>query len=258
MSRNPVYLREKGGWGKPNPFYETVRRYSPFVVIGAIFFGLCAGWSNPALFAANNDLAVFYCFLCLPGILLTGLTMFGSFMAPALTAPSISMEVDKGTWEMLRVTPLSARSIVLAKLFGGLSRLRILWPTLFAVSLLQGVIWVCSLTMMGGRLALFGAALGVSATVRPWLEVLFAGIAGMVASTRVKSATMALVATYTAVVLMKLINSSLLWYGVSSLFDWQETGLVVSTVGPTAVYGIAVLGLFWSLIKLADGVGLEQ
>ncbi len=258
LPQNPVYLREKGGWGEPNPFYEAARRYSPFVIIGALFFGLCAGWSNPALFAGNDALIIFWCFLCLPGILLTGLTMFGSFMAPALTAPAISMEVDKGTWEMLRVTPMSTRSIVMAKLLGALARLRILWPTLFAVSLLQGVILVCSLTLAGGQLALFGAALGVSATIRPWLEILFAAMAGMVASTRVKTATMALVAAYTAVVLMKLINNSLLWLAVSSLFDLDEAGILISALGPTAVYAVAVVALFVSLFWLADGVGLER
>lgn len=250
LPQNPVYQRERGGWGKPNPFYDTLSRYSPFVILGAILFGLCAGTSNPALLAGNDALIAFWCFLCLPGILLNGLTMFGTLMAPALTAPTISMELDRGTWDILRATPLPTRSIVLAKLFGALARLRI-WPVLFAVSLLQGLLIACSMTFASGSLAIWGAALGATTAVRPWLEILFAGFMGMFASTRVRSATMALAGSYTAVVLVKLFNSSLLWLAISSLFELDETALVISGVGPTAVYALAIVLLGLTLLRQA-------
>lgn len=255
LPQNPIYRREQGNWGEPNPVYEKLRRYSPFVVMGAIFLGLCAGWGNPALFANNNnELVAFWCFLCLPSILLTGLTMFGSFMAPALTAPAVSIEIDKGTWDLLRVTPMSTRSIVIAKMFGGLSRLRIIWPLMFAVSLLQGLILVCSVALTDGRIALFGAALGVTAILRPWLEVLFAAVVGMAASIRVRTATMALVASYTAVGLMKLINNSLLWLAVGSLFNLEGIGLLISTLGPTAFYLLANIFFWLVLIRQAKNI----
>lgn len=257
LKNHPIYLRERGGWGKPNRFYDSLSRYSPFVVMGAILFGVCAGSSNPALWAGNEALVAFWCFLCLPGIVLNGLTLFGMFMAPALTAPTISMELDRGTWDILRATPLSTRSIVLAKLFGALARLRI-WPILFALSLLQGLLLTCSLvfalsTASGDLAAFSGVVVGVTSAVRPWLEILFAAFVGMVASTLVKSATTALAASYTAVALTKLFNSSLVWMGIASVFDLHESlVLVASGVGPTAVYMVAIVGLWIGLLRQAD------
>ena len=260
LKNSPIYQRERGGWGKPNQFYDSLSRYSPFVVMGAILFGVCAGSSNPALLSGNEALYAFWCLLCLPGIVLNGLTLFGMFMAPALTAPTISMELDRGTWDILRVTPLSTRAIILAKLFGALARLRI-WPILFALSLLHGLLLTCSTlfalgTESGSSTALGGVIVGVTSAVRPWLEVLFAGFVGMIASTLVKSATTALVASYTAVVLTKLFNSSLIWLGVASLFDTSDLlPFVLSGLGPTAVYIVAIVGLWVGLLRQADRLG---
>ncbi len=261
LPQNPVYQRERGGWGKPNQFYDNLSRFSPFVVLAAIVFGLCAGSANPALLAGNEALLAFYCFLCLPGILLNGLTMFGMLMAPALTAPTISMELDRGTWDILRATPLSTRSIVLAKLFGALGRLRI-WPILFALSLLQGLMLTCSLTFADvsfgsgianeSSLSIWGAAVGVTAVIRPFLEILFAGFTGMYISTRLHSSTTALAGSYTAVVLMRVFNSSLLWLAVSSVFKLNEGSFIVSSVGPTIVYVLAVIAVLLGLMRQAD------
>jgi hypothetical protein len=257
LKNHPVYQRERGGWGQPNRFYDSLSRYSPFVVMGAILLGVCAGSSNPALLAGNEALVAFWCFLCLPGIVLNGVTLFGMFMAPALTAPTISMELDRGTWDILRATPLTTRSIILAKLFGALARLRI-WPLLFALSLLQGLLLTCSLvfalsTEPGGSAALGGIIVGVTAAIRPWLEILFAAFVGMVASTLVKSATTALAASYTAVALTKLFNSSLVWMGIASLFDQSDVfPFMLSGLGPTAVYVVAIVGLWVGLLRQAD------
>ncbi len=259
LPQNPVYQRERGGWGKPNQFYDNLSRFSPFVVLGAIVFGICAGSSNPALLAGNEALIAVYCLLCLPGILLNGLTMFGMLMAPALTAPTISMELDRGTWDILRATPLTTRSIVMAKLFGALGRLRI-WPVLFALSLLQGLLITGSMIFAGSAetgspLAIWAAALGAAATVRPWLEVLFAGFTGMYVSTRLHSSTTALAGSYTAVVLIRVFNSSLLWLAVANLFELDEAAFVVSGVGPAAVYLLAIGGLWIGLMRQADRMG---
>lgn len=254
LTNSPVYRRERGGWGKPNQFYENLSRFSPFIILGAIIFGICAGFSNPALLSGNDAIFAFYCLLCLPGILLNGVTMFGMLMAPALTAPTISMELDRGTWDILRATPLSTRSIIMAKLFGALGRLRI-WPILFALSLLQGLLITCSMTFAGKNLAIWGAIWGATSAIRPWLEVLFAGFTGMYISTRLHSSTTALAGSYTAVVLMRVVNSSLLWLGVSSLFELDEVGYAISGVGPTAVYLLAIGGLWIGLMRQADRMG---
>lgn len=257
LKNHPVYQRERGGWGKPNRFYDSLSRYSPFVVMGAILLGVCAGGSNPALLAGNEALMAFWCLLCLPGMVLNGVTLFGLFMAPALTAPTISMERDRGTWDILRSTPLATRSIILAKLLGALARLRI-WPILFALSLLQGLLLTCSTlfalgTDGGNSAALSGVVVGLTSAIRPWLEILFAASVGMLASTLVKSATTALAASYTAVILTKLFNSSLIWLGIGNLVGADEIfSFALSGLGPTAVYVVAIVGLFVGLLRQAD------
>ena len=253
LPQNPVYLRERGSWGNPNPFFDNLKRFSPFILIGTISLGLCAGY-NPSLLAGfeNDDaLVLIWCLVCLPGVLLSMLTIFASLMVPALTAPAISMEQDRGTWDVLRMTPYSTNTILLAKLFGALSRLRI-WPVLFVLTLLQGMMMACLMTLAGGETAVFGWLLGLSTMIRPWLEILFAAFTGMYFSTLVRSATVALASAYTAVILFKLINSSGIWVLAGSLLDINQTLLIVSgTIGPVILYASAVLLLWMGILGQA-------
>lgn len=227
------------------------------MVIGAVLLGVCAGSANPTLFSGNDDLIVAACFLCLPGFLLTAVSLYGQFMAPALTAPTISLERAAGTWDILRMTPVPMRTIMLGKLLGALSRLRI-WPLLFALSLLQGGILAASVSLFGGQQALWGWLLGLATMLRPWAEVIFAACIGLYVSTVVESAMMALVGAYTAVVLLKLFNSSGLWLAAALLTEAGETAaLVLPTIGPVIVYGLAItavgFGLFQQAKKLNYG-----
>ena len=253
LNENPIYLREKGSWGNPNPFYETLRRYSPFVVMGAIVLGLCAG-TNPALLGATeeDELFAFICVLCLPGALLSMLTIYGSFMAPALTAPTISLEVDRGTWDILRLTPHSTATILLAKLFGGLARLRI-WRVMLALSGFQAMMMVCVLTFTAGTTAVSGLLIGLGALIRPWVEVLFAAFIGMYISTWVKSARMALAGSYVSVVLLKVISNSAIWLGIWSLLSTDDSSVLTGSIlSPALVYGTAVLLLWWGIVRQAN------
>ena len=255
LNENPVYLREKGSWGgNPNPFYETLRRYSPFVVMAAIVLGLCAG-TNPALLGstvANEEFFIFICVLCLPGTLLSMLTIYGSFMAPALTAPSISMEMDQGTWDILRLTPYSTPSILLAKLFGSLSRLPI-WKALLALSLFQSLILFCILSALTEGSFISGLLLGTGTLLRPWVEVLFAAFVGMYISTWVRSSTYALAGSYTLVIIMKMVSNNAIWLGIWSLFNVGEGGtLAGSVLSPAILYGTAVLFLWWGIVRQAN------
>lgn len=241
LRQHPVYLREKGAWGRANPYYATLRRYSPLAVMAALVLGVCGATGNPALFAADEDLLLVWCLMCLPGMALTSLVLFGSLMLPALTAPSVSHEVTTGTWEILCVTPISRRQIVLAKMFGALARLRLLWIGLFALSLFQGAVMMCSVTLTAPTLALWGWLLGLNVIIRPWLELFFAALAGMLSSLWVRSAVMALVASYTAVLLGKLLNNSLLWLLMAGWFSEGRTTLLVSSLVPTMNYALLVL-----------------
>ncbi len=253
LNENPIYLREKGSWGNPNPFYETLRRYSPFVVMGAILFGLCAG-TNPVLLggaAEDDELFIFICLLCLPGALLSMLTIYGSFMAPALTAPTISMERDRGTWDILRLTPHTTASILLAKLLGGLSRLPI-WRVMLILSGFQAVMMFCVLSFVAGGTAVSGFFIGLGALIRPWVEVLFAAFIGMYLSTWVRSATYALAGSYTIVVLMKAFSNSGIWLAIWSLFGVNDGGVLTGSIlSPALVYGTAVILLWWGILRQA-------
>ncbi len=258
LQQNPIYQRERGGWGSSNRYYANLSRYSPFIILAVIILGICSAL-NPAIYTgieAADTLAAVWVLLCLPGLLLTMLTLYGSLMAPALTAPLISAERAHQTWDVLRTTPYSLNTILLAKLFGALSRLRI-WPVLFLLTLFQGFATFCLLVLAGSNVAAYSWLVGLIVLTRPWLEILFAAFAGMFISTVVRSASNALVAAYTTVVLFKLLNSSAAWlvitnyYGEASSFSY-----IVTLAGPTLVYGTAVLLLWLGIVrqarKLAD------
>lgn len=250
LPNNPIYRREKGEWGQANPYYAALTRYSPLLILGIIFLGFCGGISNTSLFVGNEDLLAVYCLICIPGILIAIVSLYGTLMAPVVTAPLISMERGHGTWDILRVTPQSTRSILLAKLFGGLARLRI-WPFLLGLSLLQGVVMAFSITIAGESLILWGVPLGLATFLRPWLEILFAGFVGMVASLWLTSAMTALIAAYTAVFLMKLFNSSALWSLLALALEAYQP-IIWSTIGPLIIYILALLillGLLWQRAK---------
>jgi hypothetical protein len=68
---------------------------------------------------------------------------------------------------------------------------------------------------------------------------------------------MALSASYIAVVLMKLINGSLTWTAVLGLFNQYEAILWASSVGPTAVYALAVALLWWGIGWRAERMSEE-
>ncbi|MBE2223159.1 MAG: hypothetical protein IAF02_16575 [Anaerolineae bacterium] len=257
LKQNPVYLRETGVWGNPNPFYQQITRFSPFIIIGVISLGICGGATNPALFTGNDEMFAAACFICLPGFLITAVTLYAQIMAPALTAPTISTERMGGTWDILRTTPLSLESIFLAKLFGSLSRLRI-WLILFVMTLLQGSIMACSITVFGGKLAWWGSLVGLATMLRPWLEIIFAAFVGMYASTLAGSVMMALVGAYSAVVLVKLFNSSGMWLAVSFLANLHETwSLLLTVLAPLVIYILLITAVWLGLLQQAKKLRTE-
>ena len=257
LRQNPVYLRETGAWGNPNPFYQQITRFSPFIIIGVLSLGICGGVSNPALFAGNDELLAAACFICLPGFLITAVTLYAQIMAPALTAPTISMERAAGTWDILRTTPMSTNAIFMAKLFGSLSRLRI-WLVLFALTLLQGGIMACSLTLFSGENAAWGIVVGAATTLKPWLEIIFAAFAGMYASTLASSAMMALVAAYGAVVFVKIFNSSGLWLAITFLAELDDpASLLMPTLGPIVIYILLITAVWLGLYQQAKKLRTE-
>jgi ABC-type transport system involved in multi-copper enzyme maturation permease subunit len=240
---NPIYLRERGEWGRANPFYERLARYWPLVALGALILGFCAAAGNPAIASGNELIAGLWCLLCFPNMLSAVLTLYGSFMLPALTAPSVSMELDRGTWDILRATPYPDRTILRAKLWGAMGRLRIWWLLLIAGGL-QGAAAACFFAISAPAEAVWAAVIGPAVVARPVAEVLFAGCLGFYFSTRIRSAMTALAAAYGGVFVLKLLNNSGVWTLIGRGLALEEGGqFVMGVVVPAAVYGILIIAL---------------
>lgn len=263
LDENPIYRRERGDWGRPNPYYNNLARFTPFIVLGALAVGACTAWLNPLYMSQVNEAFIVSCLLCLPGILTNVLTWYSAIMAPALTAPSISLEINAGTWDTIRTTPHSDLSLVLAKFLGAMSRLRI-WPTLVALSLLQGAILFVSALIVTNRAEALPLRLGLSLLVaasgalRPWVEVVFAGILGMYLSTHIRSTSLALAASYGGLLFVHLFNNSLLWGGFTNVVTAQGSfSYVLALVGPTLLYLILNAALGAALMRRAQRLADE-
>lgn len=272
-SRHPIYLREQGKWGRPNAAYETLRRYSPFAVMGALLLGACAAFGDVTM-VENDVLFAFWCLLCLPGLALSALSLFAAFMLPALVAPLICVEQAQGTWEMLRVTPLSMREILAAKTLGALSRLKKFWSLLMVFSLGYGALIGIALSLVEfGSLARWGWLLGLSTFLRPWFEITTAVLAALLISTWADSTRAALVGSYTAVFFFRLLNSELIWSGIGNMIESARPTMVFDAsgglttdstlplvvfgwVGPTAVYVLSSVALLLGLLRRAGQMEL--
>lgn len=262
LKQNPIYLRETGRWGEPNPFFATLNRYSPFIILGTLLLTICSCGSNFSAFGAgdNSQLAAFWILICLPNLMLQALTWAGIILTPALTAPAVAEEMKRGTWEILRLTPIPTWQILVAKMLGSLARLKIWWPLLIA-SILQamgaalGLLTAISTFEEGLSATLWALTLAITLLIRPWAEIGFAAVVGITISTWAHSARTALAGSYTAVVAMKLINTSLLWGGIGFAFgveDYNNGFVVFLNVAPTATYVIASLLISWVLLRRAN------
>ena len=157
---------------------------------------------------------------------------------------------------MLRATPIPDRDILLSKLFGGLARLRI-WKLLFALSILQAFL-IVGISLFAPESAIRPAiSLAIATVLRPWLEIGFAAFTGMFISTWVRSATIALAASYIAVVLVRLFNSTALWAAIFGLLGVSEAIFAASSLGPAAVYAVGLLLLAWGISWRAERMSEE-
>lgn len=263
LRHTPFYRREKGLWGNPNEFYTYANRFAPLLIIGSLFLGMCGGVTNLASTSdsASEAVILFYCFYCLPTIGVQMLTWTGVVMIPTLTAPIISEELKRGTWDMLMVTPHPIQTILWAKALGGLSRLYIWWPLLI-LSLIQllGTLLAAGLVLTniplnGGdaetwqTFLLVGLA-GVGMSLRPWVELLFVTLIGLCCSTATKSGGLALAVTYAIVIIAKMVGSNTLWLGLVALMvntgdtNWIPVG---GTYIPIMIYAVLITVTFFLL-----------
>lgn len=266
LRQNPIYLRETGRWGEPNPFFATLNRYSPFIILGTIFLSVCSCGSNFSQFAdSNSNLVILWGLVCIPNLVMQALTWAGIILVPSLTAPAVSQEIKRGTWEILRLTPQSTWSILLAKMFGSLARLKIWWP-MFLFSILQaaGAILGLFAVVASGDIqveaVVSSIVLGIGYVVRPWAEIAYAAVVGMLLSTLTTSSRTALAGAYTAVVAMKVLNTSVLWGVIVTAVSQALSDYIIIwfTVMPLLVYLIATAILTWFLYRRSRQLDLGQ
>jgi hypothetical protein len=117
--------------------------------------------------------------VCLLSVVTSLLALALTWIAPALTATTIARERELGTLDLLRVTLLSERSIVLGKLGACLAWL---WPGILTLVLLAPF----QLTVLAGG-GLFGSSSLVATVMEPaseaawaWVWLLLTGVAGWV------------------------------------------------------------------------------
>jgi hypothetical protein len=192
---------------------------------------------------------------------MNGLMWAVVLLVPALTAPSISEEMKQGTWDILRLTPQPMSDILLAKVFGGLGRLKIWWPMLI-VSLLQmaggvlGIVTMQAFESTGGNL-LAVILLAVAVVTRPWLEVLCVALIGINFSAGAGSARTALVGSYAVILFLRLfiyLGSLMAGLYINQL---GSSALSLSNGLSTGIYFFLAIGLlfllYWQAKRLSFG-----
>lgn len=258
LGQNPIFRREKGAIGsRANPYYNQARKLSPFIILGAIYLSLCGSYNHIVFLASRlgggDSLPFFYgaipLLTCSTAFLMGIITLYGVIMAPAVTAPAISRERERQTWDLLRLTPYSTRSLILAKLLGSLARLPI-WALLLLLSLLQlGLI----LFDLFANPSWSGLAWNALALTRPWLEIFFAASLALFMSVQMRSTTMALVGSYTGLLLFKLVSNNFSWIFLLGLLQ-PPMSLQLLGANLAAAATLLIAALFFLLLtsRLVD------
>lgn len=159
----------------------------------------------------------------------TGLLAFVlPWIAPALTAATIARERELGTLDLLRVTLLSERSIVLGKLGGCLARL---WPGILTLALLIPfqIVGIAGSGLLSGSSPLYlmledGLELGTSwawlvlisvpGLLRPWCDLALNAAIGLFVSALSRSSGVAIAVSYAAILVTRVslwLITSILW-----------------------------------------------
>jgi hypothetical protein len=157
--------------------------------------------------------------VCLGGAASTLLAFALSWIAPALTAATIARERELGTLDLLRVTLLTERSIVLGKLGGCLARL---WPGILTLALLTPfrLIVVTGGGLLGtpspGLALLVGSVPSgewpwggmilttLAGLFKPWSDLALHAAVGLFISTLVRSSAMAVAVSYGTIIATRM------------------------------------------------------
>lgn len=183
------------------------------------------------------------------------------WIAPVLTATTIARERELGTLDLLRVTLLTGRSIVLGKLGGCAARL---WPGMLALALLapfQVVSAVGSgllnLFPLLGTDPMFNAGrswvgvvlLGVAEVLKPWGDLALHAAVGLFVSVLCRSSGTAIAVSYGAILVVRVV----LWVGQTLFYGLGALWFV--SVTPAVPQMVVVPGLASLAIVLVEVVG---
>jgi len=159
--------------------------------------------------------------VCLLSVVTWLLSFALPWIAPVFTATTIARERELGTFDLLRVTLLSERSIVLGKLGGSLARL---WPgvlTLLLLTPLQ-IVWVVGSSSLGPLSSVMTGAMivseletssfwmwlvlaGVVGWLRPWGALSLNAAVGLFISALARSSGMAIAAAYGVIIALRAV-----------------------------------------------------
>ena len=255
---NPIYLREQGRWGEPNRYYATLLRYLPLIILIVLALGVCGYGQASSLIGISDQAGILFALVCIPNILIQMLTWIGLIIAPALTAPSVVEEVHRGSWEILRLTPMPTMHVIVAKFLGSLSRLKI-WKALLVLSIIYaagtGIGSSVLVFQQTGAVAFFwGVLAGVMILLRPWLEIGFAALSGLTLSLWTSSTRAALIGSYGLTLFFRIVlGNAVMWTTVILLIDgdFAESAFAAGSFSLNILYLIAGSVLFWLMRKRA-------
>jgi hypothetical protein len=216
--------------------------------------------------------------VCLLSVVSWLLALVLTWIAPALTATTISRESELGTLDLLRSTLLTERSIVLGKLGGCAVRL---WPAILTLALLTPfqLTWVVgggsssisSLTMTGimvdsavGRAQFWIWLLlaGVTGWLRPWGTLALNAAVGMLASVVARRSGAAVAIAYGAIIVLRVGMAMVTYFSnlaivavPSLLVDLSQAAITADTMSSALVLpSLVSLGIL--LLEFAMAAGM--
>jgi hypothetical protein len=216
--------------------------------------------------------------VCLLGVVSWLLALALTWIAPALTATTISRESELGTLDLLRSTLLTERSIVLGKLGGCAVRL---WPAILTLALLtpfqltwavgSGSFGLSPLTMTGimvdspvgtGQFWAWLLLAGLTGWLRPWGTLTLNAAVGMLASVVARRSGAAVAIAYGAIIVLRVGMAMVTYFfnlaivTVPSLpVDLSQAAITADTINSALVLpSLVSLGVL--LVEFAVAAGM--
>lgn len=234
--------------------------------MGAFVVGICStSYGFPLLMGLNSDIIGYWLIVCLPTFAVQIMLLGALVTVPTLTTPLVSTEMEQGTWEILRLTPQPMLDLLVAKMLGALARLKWLWVLLLIGTFLQ---------VAGGALGILGIVaivpedlteqvnmsvllilLSILLVTRPWAEIAFIAVLGLVISTIVRSTRLGLATCYIILFIVRTLNGNFVW-GIIAILVGEalnsESLFAIVSLTPSMIYLLSTAVLMLVLIWRAN------